>query len=164
MVADQPASIGALPLAVARDAGCRAAYLPGLTMRRITDGSAAPAGGGRRRALVAGAVGRRDLYPGEAETDARDAFITADAARAMPHTLRTTDLADETVAELAMISGFDDDLAGESTRTVSAASSPRSTRPWNESSDLESSTRPCSDCWTSPAPRPRSAKPDAVAS
>ncbi|WP_024755205.1 IS110 family transposase, partial [Streptomyces exfoliatus] len=93
VVVDQPASIGALPLAVARDAGCQVAYLPGLTMRRIAD-----------------------LYPGEAKTDARDAFIIADAARAMPHTLRTIDPADETVAELAMIAGFDDDLAGESTR------------------------------------------------
>ncbi|ATZ29416.1 hypothetical protein SLAV_38260 [Streptomyces lavendulae subsp. lavendulae] len=34
VVADQPASIGALPLAVARDMGCPVAYLPGLTMRR----------------------------------------------------------------------------------------------------------------------------------
>ena len=61
-VVDQPASIGALPLAVARDMGCPVAYLPGLTMRRISD-----------------------LYPGEAKTDAKDAFIIADAARAMPH-------------------------------------------------------------------------------
>lgn len=37
VVVDQPASIGALPLAVARDAGCEVAYLPGLTMRRIAD-------------------------------------------------------------------------------------------------------------------------------
>ncbi|MEU9457195.1 IS110 family transposase [Streptomyces sp. NPDC048277] len=93
VVVDQPASIGALPLAVARDAGCKVAYLPGLTMRRIAD-----------------------LYPGEAKTDARDAFIIADAARAMPHTLRTVELTDETVAELEMIVGFDDDLAGEVTR------------------------------------------------
>lgn len=62
---DQPASIGALALAVARGMGCSVAYLPGLTMRRIAD-----------------------LYPGEAKTDARDAFIIADAARAMPHTHR----------------------------------------------------------------------------
>jgi hypothetical protein len=61
---DQPASIGALPLAVARDMGCQVAYLPGLTMRRIAD-----------------------LYPGEAKTDAKDAFIIADAARAMPQGL-----------------------------------------------------------------------------
>ncbi|MGW1167777.1 IS110 family transposase [Streptomyces sp. NPDC002550] len=93
VVVDQPASIGALPLAVARDAGCQVAYLPGLTMRRIAD-----------------------LYPGEAKTDARDAFIIADAARAMPHTLRALELEDETVAELEMIAGFDDDLAGEATR------------------------------------------------
>ncbi len=94
VVVDQPASIGALPLAVARATGCRVAYLPGLTMRRIAD-----------------------LYPGEAKTDARDAFVIADAARTMPHTLRTIEAADEAIAELEMIAGFDDDLATESTRT-----------------------------------------------
>ena len=93
VVVDQPASIGALPLAVARDAGCRVAYLPGLTMRRIAD-----------------------LYPGEAKTDARDAAIIADAARTMPHTLRDLAPDDETIADLNMIVGFDDDLAGEVTR------------------------------------------------
>lgn len=95
VVVDQPASIGALPLAVARDMGCPVAYLPGLTMRRIAD-----------------------LYPGEAKTDAKDAFIIADAARAMPHTLRAIDGEDETIAELGMIVGFDDDLAGEATRVA----------------------------------------------
>jgi transposase len=95
VVVDQPASIGALPLAVARDTGCQVAYLPGLTMRRIAD-----------------------LYPGEGKTDARDAAVIADAARTMPHTLRSLELADETVAELHMIVGFDDDLAGEVTRVV----------------------------------------------
>ncbi|MBA4867377.1 IS110 family transposase, partial [Streptomyces sp. PSKA54] len=93
VVVDQPASIGALPLAVARDAGCRVAYLPGLTMRRIAD-----------------------LYAGEAKTDARDAAIIADAARTMPHTLRDLAASDEILAELEMIVGFDDDLAAESTR------------------------------------------------
>ncbi|GHE59064.1 insertion element IS110 uncharacterized 43.6 kDa protein [Streptomyces longispororuber] len=92
---DQPASIGALPLAVARDMGCPVAYLPGLTMHRIAD-----------------------LYPGEAKTDAKDAFIIADAARAMPHTLRAIDGEDETIAELEMIVGFDDDLVGEATRVA----------------------------------------------
>jgi hypothetical protein len=29
-----------------------------------------------------------DLYPGKPKTDARDAFIIADTAPAMPHTLR----------------------------------------------------------------------------
>ncbi|MBT2511095.1 IS110 family transposase [Streptomyces sp. ISL-98] len=93
VVVDQPAPIGALPLAVARDMGCPVAYLPGLTMRRIAD-----------------------LYPGEAKTDARDAFVIADAARVMPHTLRAVELEDETIAELEMLVGFDDDLAGEATR------------------------------------------------
>lgn len=68
VVVDQPASIGALPLAVARDMGCPIAYLPGLTMRWIAH-----------------------LYPGEAKTDAKDAFIIADASRAMPHRLRAID-------------------------------------------------------------------------
>ncbi len=94
LVVDQPASIGALPLAVARDTGCRVAYLPSLTMRQIAD-----------------------LYPGEAKTDARDAYVIADAARTMPHTLRAVEAADETVAELDMLTGFDDDLAAEVTRT-----------------------------------------------
>ena len=94
VVVDQPASIGALPLAVARDVGCRVVYLPGLTMRRIAD-----------------------LYAGEAKTDARDAAIIADAARTMPHTLRDLAPSDEAIAEMQMIVGFDDDLVGESTRT-----------------------------------------------
>jgi transposase len=94
VVVDQPASIGALPLTVARDAGCQVAYLPGLAMRRIAD-----------------------LYPGEAKTDAKDAAVIADAARTMPHTLRSLELTDEITAELTMLVGFDQDLAGEATRT-----------------------------------------------
>lgn len=93
VVVDQPASIGALPVAVARDAGCQIAYLPGLTMRRLAD-----------------------LHPGKSKTDARDAFVIADAARTLPHTLRSIDTGDETVAELTMLTGFDEDLAAESTR------------------------------------------------
>jgi hypothetical protein len=50
VVRDQPATIGALPIAVARDVGCQVAYLPGLAMRRIAD-----------------------LHPRSAKTDARDA-------------------------------------------------------------------------------------------
>ncbi|MFV2179578.1 IS110 family transposase [Actinomadura sp. LOL_016] len=93
MVVDQPASIGALPVAVARDVGCRVAYLPGLTMRRLAD-----------------------LHPGAAKTDARDAFVIADAARTLPHTLRRVDTGDEAPAELEVLAGFDDDLAAEATR------------------------------------------------
>ncbi|GAB2764022.1 IS110-like element IS110 family transposase [Streptomyces bullii] len=94
VIVDQPASIGALPLTVARDAGCKVAYLPGLSMRRIAD-----------------------LYPGEAKTDAKDAAVIADAARTMPHTLRTLELTDEITAELTVLVGFDQDLAAEATRT-----------------------------------------------
>lgn len=47
VVVDQPATIGALPVAVARACGHQVAYLPGLAMRRIAD-----------------------LYPGRAKTDA----------------------------------------------------------------------------------------------
>ncbi|WP_406351806.1 IS110 family transposase [Streptomyces sp. NBC_01635] len=94
VIVDQPASIGALALSVARDAGCQVAYLPGLAMRRIAD-----------------------LYPGEAKTDAKDATVIADAARTMPHTLRSLELADEITTELTMLVGFDQDLAGEATRT-----------------------------------------------
>ena len=58
VIVDQPASIGALPIAVARSLGITVAYLPGLAMRRIAD-----------------------LHPGEGKTDARDAYVIADAAR-----------------------------------------------------------------------------------
>ncbi|ROP41601.1 IS110 family transposase [Saccharothrix texasensis] len=93
VVVDQPATIGALPVAVARAAGHQVAYLPGLAMRRIAD-----------------------LYPGRAKTDARDAFVIADAARSLPHTLRPVDVGDDALAELDVLVGFDDDLAGEATR------------------------------------------------
>jgi transposase len=94
LVVDQPATIGALPVAVARAEGIAVAYLPGLAMRRIAD-----------------------LHAGEAKTDARDAYIIAEAARSMPHTLRSLKLADNEIAELTMLCGFDDDLAGQITQT-----------------------------------------------
>ncbi len=93
VIVDQPATIGALPIAVARDCGCQVAYLPGLAMRRIAD-----------------------LHPGQAKTDARDAYVIADAARTLPHTLRRVDVGEEALAELKVLVGFDDDLAGEVTR------------------------------------------------
>lgn len=93
VVVDQPATIGALPVAVARACGHDVGYLPGLAMRRIAD-----------------------LYPGTAKTDARDAYVIADAARTLPHTLRRVDVGDDTLAELGVLVGDDDDLAGEATR------------------------------------------------
>ncbi len=93
-VVDQPATIGALPVAVAQAAGIQVAYLPGLAMRRIAD-----------------------LHPGEAKTDSRDAYIIANAARLMPESLRDIQVPDAQVAELSMLCGFDDDLAKAATAT-----------------------------------------------
>ena len=77
LVVDQPSTIGALPVAVAQSEGILVGYIPGLAMRRIAD-----------------------LHPGEAKTDARDAAIIAEAARSLPHTLRSIVVADEQAAEL----------------------------------------------------------------
>ena len=85
--------IGAVPVDRGSACGHQVAYLPGLSMRRIAD-----------------------LYPGNAKTDARDAFVIADTARAMPHTLRRVDTGDDTLTELDVLVGFDDGLAGEATR------------------------------------------------
>ncbi|MDQ1304344.1 MAG: hypothetical protein QG671_171 [Actinomycetota bacterium] len=93
VVVDQPAAIGALVIAVARSLGIEVGYLPGLAMRRIAD-----------------------LYPGEGKTDARDAFVIADAARLRPPTLRRVGTEDETLAGLGVLAGYDDDLAAQSTR------------------------------------------------
>ena len=93
LVVDQPATIGALPITVARAEGVQVAYLPGLAMRRIAD-----------------------LHAGEAKTDARDAAIIAEAARSMPHALRALPKTDEALAELTLLCGFDDDLAGQITQ------------------------------------------------
>ena len=91
-VVDQPNTIGALPVTVAYDEGVAVGYLPGLAMRRIAD-----------------------LHAGEAKTDARDAAIIAEAARTMPHALRSLNLVDEQANELSALCGFDDDLATQIT-------------------------------------------------
>ena len=88
VVVDQPATIGALAVAVAQDMGITVGYLPGLSMRRIAD-----------------------LTPGSAKTDAKDAAVIAGAARTMPHTLRAINASDEEAATLSMLTGFDLDLA-----------------------------------------------------
>jgi len=95
VVVDQLASIGALAIAVARARDIAVAYLPGLSMRRIAD-----------------------LYPGEGKTDARDAHIIADAARTLPHALRRVGPDEQTTVELAVLAGYDADLAAESTRLI----------------------------------------------
>ena len=95
VVVDQPATIGALAVVVARDMGITVGYLPGLSMRRIAD-----------------------LTPGSAKTDAKDAAVIAGAARTMPHTLRAISTSDEDAAALSMLTGFDLDLARQVNQTA----------------------------------------------
>ena len=95
VVVDQPATIGALAVAVAQEAGFTVGYLPGLSMRRIAD-----------------------LTPGSAKTDAKDAAVIAGAARSMPHTLRAVTTSDEEAAALSMLTGFDLDLARQVNQTA----------------------------------------------
>jgi hypothetical protein len=101
-----------LPLTVARDTGCKIAYLPGLSMRPIAD-----------------------LYRGEAKTDAKDAAVIAGAARTMSHTLHSLEPTDEITIALTVPVGFDQGLAAEATRppigTGYADCSPSSTPAWN---------------------------------
>lgn len=94
VIVDQPNTIGALAVAVARDTGCEIAYLPGLAMRKAAD-----------------------LYPGTAKTDRKDAFIIADTGRSMPHTLRAVDRDNDVLSSLKVLAGFDEDLAKDATRT-----------------------------------------------
>lgn len=142
VIVDQPASIGALPLAVVRNVSCKVAYLPGLAMRRIAD-----------------------LYPGEAKTEARDAAVFADAARYLPHTLSSLELTDEITAELTVLVGF-----GQARRRGHAHVQP-DTRPahpatpgWNVSWPPVSTTRPSPGCWNATDPRMRCESPAAASS
>lgn len=101
MVVDQPATIGALAVAVAQDMGITVGYLPGLSMRRIAD-----------------------LTPGSAKTDAKDAAVIAGAARTTPHTLRAVSASDEEAAALSMLTGFDLDLARQVNQTTNRIRGP----------------------------------------
>ena len=95
LIVDQPNTIGSLPLAVARDMGVTVAYLPGSAMRRAAQ-----------------------LLPGNTKTDERDAYVIAFTALNMPATLRDCEPDDETLASLKVLSGYDEDLAWETTRHV----------------------------------------------
>ena len=95
LVIDQPGSIAALVLAVARAHQVPVAYVPGLVMRRAAD-----------------------LYEGEAKTDPRDSYVLADTARVHRRRLRWLDVSDDTLAELRVLSGYDDDLAADVVRTA----------------------------------------------
>jgi hypothetical protein len=94
LVIDQPGSIAQLALAVAARRGTPVAYVPGLVMRRAAD-----------------------LYPGEAKTDRRDAYVLADTARTRRKQVHWLDTSsDELLAQLRVLNGFDIDLAADATR------------------------------------------------
>lgn len=94
LVIDQPGSLGQLAIAIARRREVPVAYVPGLVMRRAAD-----------------------LYPGEAKTDRRDAFVIADTARTRRKQVHWLDVgSDELLDQLRVLNGFDIDLAADSTR------------------------------------------------
>jgi hypothetical protein len=125
VVVDQPATIGALPLAVARAVGCQVC-LP---------------------ARPGDAPDRRPAY-GSAKTDARDAYVIVEAARTMPHTLRQVDVGEEALAELGVLMGST--MTWPSRRTGSATESvvcsPRSTRRWSGYWARRPPRRGCCSC------------------
>ena len=97
LVIDQPGSIAQLALAVAARRGVPVAHVPGLVMRRAAD-----------------------LYPGEAKTDRRDAFVLADTGRTRRKQVHWLDAgSDELLASLRVLNGFDIDLAADVTRLAS---------------------------------------------
>jgi transposase len=94
LVIDQPGSIAQLALAVARQRDVPVAYVPGLVMRRAAD-----------------------LYPGEAKTDRRDAFVIADTGRTRRNQVHWLDVgSDDLLERLRVLNGFDIDLAADQTR------------------------------------------------
>ena len=97
LVIDQPGSIAQLALAVAARRGTPVAYVPGLVMRRAAD-----------------------LYPGEAKTDRRDAYVLADTGRTRRKQVHWLDAgSDELLAALRVLNGYDIDLAADQTRLAS---------------------------------------------
>ena len=95
LVIDQPGSIGALAVAIARRRGVPVAYVPGLVMRRASQ-----------------------LYPGEAKTDRRDSFVIADTARIHQARVHWLIESEELVEQLRILGGHDEDLAHDYTRAA----------------------------------------------
>jgi transposase len=94
LVIDQPGSIAQLALAVARQREVPVAYVPGLVMRRAAD-----------------------LYPGEAKTDRRDAYVIADTGRTRRRQVHWLDAtSDELLERLRVLNGFDVDLGADQVR------------------------------------------------
>jgi hypothetical protein len=79
LVIDQLGSIAQLAVAVARAREVPVAYVPGLVMRRAAD-----------------------LYPGEAKTDKRDAFVIAGTGRTRRKQVRSSRLRSSSCAGAAI--------------------------------------------------------------
>ena len=96
-----------------------------------------------RWATCPGASVRRvaDLTPGAARTDKRDAAVTAQAARTMPHTLRAVSISDEDTAALSMLTGPDLDPARQD------RPDPAPPSRWSRGHD-----QPATPCWKSLPP------------
>lgn len=90
---DQPGSIAQLALALAHERDVPVAYIPGLVMRRAAD-----------------------LYPGDAKTDRRDAYVIADTARSRRGQIHWLSIDDDLLVQLRVLNGLDVDLAADSTR------------------------------------------------
>lgn len=82
-----------------------------------------------------------DLTPGAARTDKRDAAVTAQAARTMPHTLRAVSISDEDTAALSMLTGPDLDPARQD------RPDPAPPSRWSRGHD-----QPATPCWKSLPP------------
>lgn len=93
LVIDQPGSIAQLALALARQREVPVAYIPGLVMRRAAD-----------------------LYPGDAKTDRRDAYVIADTARTRRDQIHWLGIDDDLLVQLRVLNGLDVDLAADATR------------------------------------------------
>jgi hypothetical protein len=131
LVIDQPGSIGSLAVCRARRRGVPVAYVPGLVMRRASE-----------------------LYPGEAKTDRRDSFVLADTARTHARRLHWLELGDETLEQLRVLGGYDDDLAHDvnAPPTGSGTCCSRSARRWSGCSAPGSITPPPGRCSRYPTP------------
>ena len=99
-----------------------------------------------------------DLHPGTAKTDARGTYVIPDAARTLPHTLRRVDTGEETLAELEVLVGYDDALAGEATplEPHPRPAHPDPPRPgtgaWPEGPAPSGSATSCSPCSATKSP------------
>lgn len=98
MIVNQSVRSSALAVAVAPNLGSQMAYLPGVTICRFTD-----------------------MYLANAKTDENNAFIIADVASTLPHTLRGIETSVVEEVPLGMLAGLDPDLERSITQVTNRA-------------------------------------------